>query len=175
MHRRRRLTTKFPRTCSTEMNDTPTRTFTAPVPFANLAYADKRAPDPLTSPSLSVPFCAVPKLSKGASKRAQKYPAKDGAGLGPMMKSWRSGLRPAISRAAGSTVMSPRGKVRLEGSSEPKTNARVASTRTYGWAVPEKVKRRWPTRDAGDDVSEVHRQTHLDGRSAAHWRTALRG
>ena len=68
------------------------------------------------------------------------------------MKS-RSEFEPEISRAAGSIAMVPDGHVTLDGTDEPVTNARMTSRSTQGSWVPEKVKRRWPTREAALRVS----------------------
>lgn len=87
-----------------------------------------------------------------------------------MMKSCRSGLWPDISFALGEIAIEPSGKVTLEGSAEPMTEARVACRRTYGAEEGEEVlnvNRRWPTREAEGQVSRKV------GRKKANYALAL--
>ena len=111
-----------------------------------LSCGSSTAPSPLVAPSLIDPFCTVPYEAKGALNRAQKYPAKEGAGLGPRISSCRSGLRPQISCFVGSTATEPEGYTihePLGDAGEPSRVGRVASRKTYGEeAFAGNVKRR---------------------------------
>ena len=101
---------KFLLACSTEMNDTPTRTPTCFVPSPKRMKPESSGPAASVAPSCTVPFCAIPKPAKAWSNRATKYADQTVVPrFGSTMKFWRSGLLPEISRGAESMVMVPLG------------------------------------------------------------------